>query len=886
MKTMSLQRTFTLTAAFLLATIMHAASDNERILTTMKTATRYMMDSVSYRGGFVWSLLPDRSRRWGEMEAWPQMIWMQAPSTPEVGEVLLDAYHATGDNYYYEQACRVAEAIMEAQKPCGGWHYMHNFAGEKSTQKWYATVGKQAWRLEEFQHYYGNATFDDDATFHPAYFMLRIYLEKREARFLHSLNKAIDFVVKSQYDNGGWSQRYPLKTDPSFGSTGDYTPRITINDGVMENNIDFLVACYQTLNRPELKESVERAMHCLRDLQYKTPYAGWTDQYDEKTLLPAPARSYEPRSINTGTTVGIIRRMIQYYQMTGDKSFLAGLDKAVHFLQAQALPDSMRALWGYPPRDGSSESVLVPRYIDPETGKPLFVHRVGSNVRNGHYYTDQDIRNTLQHYSSATYVNIPRLQAMIKAAAELPIERWDTVKALPAYYFRQDDRGFRGRRTSVEQLIASLTPEGYWLTPIGNNSNPYKPLPANMPTTSRDSTYMTTMCGDEYDTSPYPDHTTLGISTAAFVQNMTTLIAALRKDVAASTTVGLEKVRFQAQIDGKQTDLFVLKNNSGAEVCITNYGARIVSICVPNRFGALSDVVLGFDNVADYHRMKQNYGATVGRYLGRITGARLVLDGKEYQLQNYGKGDISHGGRPGFADRVWDIVACDRQQLTLRYVSPDGENGFPGTLSLTLTIMLTDDNTVALDYKATTDRPTVLNPSNHSFFNLSGNHSQSIENELLWINADSIATYNCKKQMTGQFMAVAGTAFDFSLPQTIGAHIDDNDAQLKVTGGYDHAWQLKTVGDISQPALRVSDSETGIRMTVYTTEPAVQIYTGNGLKGNTVGKNQTAYPRRSAVCFETCHYADSPNQPQFPSTVLRPGETFHSQTRFHFDIIK
>ena len=174
--------------------MLMAQPNKESILEVMKRATHYMMDSLSCRGGFVWNYLPDHSRRWGEMEAYPTMIWMQSPSTPEVGHLLLDAYHTTGDEYYYEQACKVAGALIAAQKPCGGWNYMHDFAGEKSAQKWYSTIGRQAWRLEEFQHYYGNATFDDEATANSAEFMLRIYMEKKDKVFGKSLDKAIKFV--------------------------------------------------------------------------------------------------------------------------------------------------------------------------------------------------------------------------------------------------------------------------------------------------------------------------------------------------------------------------------------------------------------------------------------------------------------------------------------------------------------------------------------------------------------------------------------------------------------------------------------------------------------------------------------------------------------------
>ncbi|MBR1400314.1 MAG: galactose mutarotase [Prevotella sp.] len=362
---------------------------------------------------------------------------------------------------------------------------------------------------------------------------------------------------------------------------------------------------------------------------------------------------------------------------------------------------------------------------------------------------------------------------------------------------------------------------------------------------------------------------------------MCTLMRELRNNQEI-TSSGLRLADFESTIDGQPTALYVLKNRQGAEVCITNYGARIASLLVPDKDGGMTDVVLGFDNVDSYHSLRQNFGATVGRYIGRITGARYVLDGEEVRLQGFGVKDISHGGYPGFADRVWKVTGQQPQSLTLQYLSPDGENGFPGNLTLTLTLTLTDDNALRLDYEATTDKPTVINPSNHSFFNISGEPWKTVTNEQLWVNSDSIAEYSPKKQVTGRLIPTAGTPFHFKTMHPIGDRIDEDNQQLNVTGGYDHAWKLNTRGNIALPAAKLFDSTSGIQLTVYTTEPAVHIYTANGLKGNVQGKGGIGYPKRSAICFETCHFADSPNQPQFPSTTLRPGEKFHSTTIFQF----
>ncbi len=352
--------------------------------------------------------------------------------------------------------------------------------------------------------------------------------------------------------------------------------------------------------------------------------------------------------------------------------------------------------------------------------------------------------------------------------------------------------------------------------------------------------------------------------------------------ITAQTKSGLLPEKFHETIDGKETALYTLTNSNGMEACVTNYGARLVSLMAPNWNGRMEDVVLGYDNVMDYHTKGQNFGATVGRYIGRIKGPYFTLDGKVYMLQDDGKGHISHGGKPGFQNRVWDVCEVDNQRIKLRYISPDGENGFPGELTVILTYTLTDQNTLDIDFKATTTKPTVLNLSNHSFFNISGDLSRTILTQHLWIDSKEIATYDKNKNVDGNVMAVAHTPFDFKKPHEIGERIDRDHPQLAVTGGYDHTYILRHPGNLQKPAAILYDTQSGRTLTVYTTEPAIQIYTGNGLKGNQIGKNGIKYQRRSAICLETMHIADSPNRPQFPSTVLRPGKEFHSKTVFKF----
>ena len=504
---------------------------NEGVLKTMKTATQFMMDKVSYHGGFVWSYLPDLSRSWGEMEAKRTMVWIQAPGTPLVGQLLLDAYHATGDEYYYEEAKQVANVLIWGQEPCGGWNYMFDMAGENSMKEWYATIGKNGWRLEEFQHYYGNATFDDSVTSDVAKFLLRIYVEKYDPTFRPALDKVIHFILESQYPIGGWPQRYPLMYDHVFQGKADYSSFITLNDDVIPDNIDFLVQCYQALGLKNLKEPIMRALNMVIVLQQGAPYAGWADQYTVADLQPAHARSYEPRSINAGTTVGMIHKLCDYYKLTGETKFLSGIPAAIEFLESMKLPDSEVVRFGRRPLEEGQ--ILVPRFINPEDGKPLYVHRKGTNAWNGTYYIDQDISNTIAHYSSASAINIESLRRYYEEAKATPKEEiaknspllCNELTPLPKYYvsYRPARRG--AKPDTVEQVIKSITKEGSWLTPLTSLSNPYKPCPEANRQPSDETRYVSTFVGDEYDTSCYPaKEEVMGISTQVYVSNMAKLI--------------------------------------------------------------------------------------------------------------------------------------------------------------------------------------------------------------------------------------------------------------------------------------------------------------------------------------------------------------------------
>lgn len=351
------------------------------------------------------------------------------------------------------------------------------------------------------------------------------------------------------------------------------------------------------------------------------------------------------------------------------------------------------------------------------------------------------------------------------------------------------------------------------------------------------------------------------------------------------TLSGLKKSNFQTEVNGKQTDLFVLKNASGMEVTVTNYGGRIVSVVLPDKNGEMQDVVLGFDSIADYVNIDNNFGATIGRYGNRIGEGKIVVDGVEYNLPQNNFNHTLHGGPNGFDKQVFDVVKVDDQKVEMTYISKDGEAGFPGNLTTKVTFTLTDDNAIDIQYEAETDKETVVNLTNHSYFNLSGNPKNTILDHLLTINADSFTPVDSTFMTTGEIATVEGTDMDFRTPTLVGERIDNYDYdQLKNGDGYDHNWVLNSDGDISRPAATLYYPVTGIELTVYTTEPGVQIYTGNFLDGTVTGKKGIEYAKRSAICLETQKFPDSPNKPDWPSPYLKPGEKYTSRCIYKFSV--
>ena len=347
----------------------------------------------------------------------------------------------------------------------------------------------------------------------------------------------------------------------------------------------------------------------------------------------------------------------------------------------------------------------------------------------------------------------------------------------------------------------------------------------------------------------------------------------------------LSVANFQKLVDGKNTELCILSNKQGAELVVLNYGAKIVSLMVPDRDGRLTDVVTGHNSIEEYLTSEEPYfGAICGRYGNRIAKGRFTLDGVTYDQLPINNGpNCLHGGIKGFNSVVWDMKQTDAQTVELCYTSEDGEEGFPGELKTVVTYHLSDENEVEIRYRAETSKPTVLNLTNHSYFNLSGAGDPYVGDHLLTINADYYLPTDETAIPYGPKEAVEGTPMDFRTPHTVGERINEPFEQLKFGKGYDHTYILnKEKADDYAFCARCSSPKTGIVMEVYTSQPGVQLYTGNWMTGNFVGKNGQRYPERAALCLETQHFPDSPNQPAYPSTVLRPGEVIESRTTYKF----
>jgi len=513
----------------------------------MRRATRFMTETVAYRGGHVWAYLPDFSRSWGELEARRSMLWVQPPGTPSVGHLLLDALHATGDELYLRAALDTARALITAQHASGGWNYVYDFEGEAALAQWYATYARNAWRMEEFQHHPDNSTFDDSCTASATQFLLRLQLEPAlaslpdAARVTAAVAKALRLVQISQYPNGGWPQRYPLGED--------YSRFITFNDGVLFENVRTLLLAHAASGVPQLLGPVRAAMDCVLSMQQPEPQPAWGLQHDLRGK-PTGARSYEPAALATHTTASNIELLLSFHELTADVRYTRRVPAALDWLErVQLTTEQQRAYGG-----------THPTFIEVGSNEPLFVHRRGSNVVNGSYYVDKTFAPRLAHYSPVRSLDLAALRARLDELHARPLrslipERPGSVP-LPQYFggggpsLRQLCTGEPVAlrpvaRDEALQLVDALDAQGRWLAPLYQTSNAYHGPGSREP--YLEATYASTNVGDRSDTSPYPVRaqpasytataapregdpgTTapLGISVPNFLRHMTDLIAYL-----------------------------------------------------------------------------------------------------------------------------------------------------------------------------------------------------------------------------------------------------------------------------------------------------------------------------------------------------------------------
>lgn len=492
----------------------------EQVEETMLKATKFMVEEVSTNGGYVWYYMPDYSRRWGEMEAYKTMIWVQHPGTISMGHVFLDAYRATENEYFYQAAQKAAAAIIWGQSHEGGWNYMIDFAGDRSLKQWYNAIGKNGWRMEEFQHYYGNSTFDDDVTSDAARFLLRMYLEKLDPAYKPALDKAIRFILKSQYPNGAWPQRYPSKDEFRKQGCPDYTSFYTFNDDVIWENVHFLLQCYLVLGEEQFLDPIHKGMDFYIISQDTT--GAWGQQLNLK-METVGARTYEPAAFLTKTTYENAMHVMKFYEYTGDEKFLACVPRAIKWLEGAKLPEDQR-----------EGSYTHPTYIEPETNRPVYVHRKGSNVKYGSYYTDYNDKNLLGHSFGKRRLKLDELKKEYHRLSQLSVEEVTknsplkpeqfTNEGTPQTYYdlNQHDYSVSIDESKIKEIINSLDSQNRWLTRHVFISNPYIGDGQKKEQTDR---YASTTVGDKTDTSPYRNESDQEyISTRAYIRNMKILI--------------------------------------------------------------------------------------------------------------------------------------------------------------------------------------------------------------------------------------------------------------------------------------------------------------------------------------------------------------------------
>ncbi|MCW3091493.1 MAG: Pectic acid lyase [Ferruginibacter sp.] len=438
----------------------------------MLYATRFMVEKVSTRGGYVRLYLPDFSRRWAELETYKSQIAIRTSGTTDMGNLFLDCYNTTGDEYYYEAAEKAVSALISGQLPCGGWDYIIDFAGVSSLKEWYNTIGKNAWGWDEYNHYYGTGTHKQNTT-EAARFLLRMYLQKLDPKFKPALEKAIGFFVVSQYPLGGWPQRYPLKYDYPYKENRDYTSFYTFNDDITWENIEFLVQCYATLGEARLLDPIRRGMNFSLVTQQGNPQGGWAEQYD-MGLKPANGRRYEPASLATHQTYRQVMLLMRFYQFTGDRKFLARIPHAIKWLESSRLPDDKTEGGKY----------THPYFVEVGTNRPIYAHRKGTRLQDGQYWIDYNDDNPLLHYGAKVRLDINHLKeeyAKVDALtpeeatrnSPLKVGRYKGLNS-PQEYFLPDYATVKASdEKAVRTVIGSLDDQHRWLSKNEWVSRPY-----------------------------------------------------------------------------------------------------------------------------------------------------------------------------------------------------------------------------------------------------------------------------------------------------------------------------------------------------------------------------------------------------------------------------
>lgn len=444
-------------AAWLCASVPSFAEPNEKnALEVMRKTTDFMMNTVSYNGGIVWKYTEDLSQQWGEVPARRSQIWVQG-ATNGVGELLLDIYETTGDPKYLEYAEKVAQALIWGQHPAGGWHYFIDF-DMPGIRKWYDNVASKCWGWEEYYHYYGNCTFDDDSTTSSIRFLMRLYLITLDPAYREPLIKALNFVLEAQFPNGAWPQRFPLMYEYVKNGQPDYTSFYTFNDGVMWNNIMVLLEAYKKLGNEEYYRAARKGMDFYIISQYGKPQAGWSAQHSHD-MKPAYARTYEPEGVWASTTTANIRALENFYRITGARRYLDPIPAAIEWLEKSVI------------NTDSSENYTHARVYELGTNKPVYTHREGTGIDNGRYYQDHEFGNFICHYGQITTIDTESIKKEYNRICSL------TPEQARAEYEYEKHAGKTLPETDtveIETIMKSLDKRGAWVTDvrISNYSNP------------------------------------------------------------------------------------------------------------------------------------------------------------------------------------------------------------------------------------------------------------------------------------------------------------------------------------------------------------------------------------------------------------------------------